>query len=252
MNLYAEPRTVTDPTACLWYHTMDLPEIGTVKGQWDLRETADEYLGRFDFAGLRCLDVGTAGGFLTFEMERRGASSVVSFDIDAERHNWDVVPFSDAPWTVEAFLTSRRERLHRFQDGYWLAHRLMGSRARVCYGTAHAIPAALGAFDVAIIGQMLPHVRDPFAVLAQVARLCETIIVTQQMLQHEGAFAYLMPDPATLAPYDAWWSLSDGCLERMLAILGYEVVDRVTARHRSAFRDEPEACTATVARRRRG
>ena len=52
---------------------MDLPGLKKVGKGWDLRRTIDAYLGHFDFRGKRALDVGTASGFLTFEMERRGS-----------------------------------------------------------------------------------------------------------------------------------------------------------------------------------
>src|SRR5437870_33821 len=91
--MFVAPRMVTDPASCRWYHTMDLPELGTVGGNgWDLRATIDDYLGRFDFTGMRCMDIGSASGYLTFELERRGARQVVSVDVDAERHCWDIVP----------------------------------------------------------------------------------------------------------------------------------------------------------------
>src|SRR4051812_48384831 len=89
---FAEPRHVDDPESCLFYHTIDLPEPhGTVEGYWDLRATMREYLGNFDFAGKRVLDVGAAGGALTFYVESQGAE-VVSFDM-ASGEQWDVVPY---------------------------------------------------------------------------------------------------------------------------------------------------------------
>ena len=93
-EIFARPQTVTDPATCDWYHAMDLPELGTVGGAWDLRATIDDYLGRHDFRGKRCLDIGTSSGYLTFEMERRGASEVVSVDLDPGTHEWEVVPFA--------------------------------------------------------------------------------------------------------------------------------------------------------------
>ena len=73
MISYAEPRRVDSLTECAFYHVMDLPAFGRVGGQWDLRGTVDDYLGRFDFRDKRALDIGAASGFLTFAMERRGA-----------------------------------------------------------------------------------------------------------------------------------------------------------------------------------
>ena len=84
---------------------MDLPGFGEVGKGWDLRKTIDDYLGHFDFRGKRVLDVGTASGFLTFEMEKRGAE-VVSFDM-ASRAQWQLVPFRakgfDVPRMHSAF-----------------------------------------------------------------------------------------------------------------------------------------------------
>lgn len=121
--LYASPRVVTDPGDCFWFHAMDLPEIGTVKGAQDLCETIYEYLGHYDFSGKRCLDIGAASGYLTFEMEWRGA------------------------------------------------------------------------------------------------------------VDH---------------PDNAWWSMSEACVERMLAILGFKLVSKSRAEHACPFRSDREFCTATI------
>ena len=86
-HIYASPRVVTDITQCYFYHTIDLPEIGTVEGNWDLRAGLHEYLGNFDFRGKRVLDIGTANGILSFWMEKHGAE-VISFDLDKEG-DWD-------------------------------------------------------------------------------------------------------------------------------------------------------------------
>jgi hypothetical protein len=56
---------------------------------WDLRGGVDHYLGKVAFAGERVLEIGPASGFLTFEMEKRGAA-VVSVEVTAE-HGWDFV-----------------------------------------------------------------------------------------------------------------------------------------------------------------
>ena len=251
-TLYAAPRLVTDPSICSWYHAMDLPELGSVSGAWDLRPTIDAYLGHVDVSGKRCLDVGCASGYLTFEMERRGAAEVVSVDLDPERHAWEVVPFAASLRDRDADLAEMRDMVRRWQHAYWLAHRLIGSKARVYYGNAYALPVELGQFDVSLIGMMLPHVRDPFRILEQVAaRTTETIIVTQQAPGMPDAYAYFMPDPTTQAPWNAWWSMSEACTERMLGVLGFETVSKTRAEHACPERGDTEACTAIVAHRRR-
>src|SRR4051794_27566355 len=88
---YATPRVVTDVAECAFYHTMDIPGHGHVRGDWDLAPNVAAYLGQVDFAGKRVLEVGTADGYLGFEMEARGAE-VVCYDL-SEQQLWDLVPF---------------------------------------------------------------------------------------------------------------------------------------------------------------
>ena len=89
---YAKPRHVERLQECEFYHCASFPGVGKVGNSWDLTDSIDDYLGQFDFRGKRVLDVGTASGYLTFSMEKRGAD-VVSFDM-ADGAQWDVVPFA--------------------------------------------------------------------------------------------------------------------------------------------------------------
>src|SRR5262249_35068814 len=144
------------------YHTIDLPEVGTIHGDWDLRSGLPEYLGHVDFAGRRVLDVGAANGLLSFFMERKGAD-VVSYDLDLNQR-WDLVPFAawtelEETWPGNALVTDR------LNNAYWFAHRLTQSKARVVYGSVYDIPRAIGPVDIAVYGSVLLHVRDPFLAL---------------------------------------------------------------------------------------
>src|SRR5689334_17854377 len=94
-KIFAVPKKVDDLADCYFYHTMELPGHGVIEGRdWDLRRGVDEYLGKVDFDGQRVLEIGPASGFLTFEMEKRGAE-VVSVEVTAE-HGWDFVPYPAA------------------------------------------------------------------------------------------------------------------------------------------------------------
>ena len=72
-EIFAAPLKVEDPADCYFYHTMEVPGHGLMTGEWDLRGAVDDYLGKVAFAGQRVLEIGPASGFLTFEMENRGA-----------------------------------------------------------------------------------------------------------------------------------------------------------------------------------
>src|SRR3954465_3542410 len=58
-----------------WYHTIEVAPGVVTPGWFDLRPIVD-LLPWPDVRGKRCLDVGTADGFLAFELERRGAAEV--------------------------------------------------------------------------------------------------------------------------------------------------------------------------------
>jgi len=42
---------------CRFYHAMDLPGLGSIDGEWDLRGRFDEYIGGIDLRGQTVLDV---------------------------------------------------------------------------------------------------------------------------------------------------------------------------------------------------
>lgn len=228
---------------CYFYHYIDLPGAGEVGTGWDLRETVDDYLGNLDFKGKRVLDVGTAGGFLTFAMEERGAE-VISFDM-ADGAQWNVVPFQGKRYRTQEIAESTPHVNWAVRNAYWFAHRRIGSKAKVFYGDIYALPQGLGRFDVAMVGMILPHLRDPFLALQNVCSLHpETVVVTQQCPQGDQPHALFMPDttadPASTEIYFAWWVLTEKCLTNMLAVLGYRVVSINRSMHRCRARTEEE------------
>jgi SAM-dependent methyltransferase len=174
--IYAPPQTVTNLQDCLFYHTMDIPGYGLVQGDWDLRGHVDAYLGGVDLAGKRVLELGTASGFLCFEMERRGAR-VVAYDL-SEHQQWDLVPFAAPNNSTPE--DERNQLIRKLNNGYWLAHSANQSSARVVYGRIYEVPAGIGAVDVATFGCILLHVRDPLGALASALRLVrETVVITE-------------------------------------------------------------------------
>ena len=175
-DLYAPPRKIQSLDECYFYHTIDLPGYGTIEGEFDFRDRPGEYLGDIEFANKRVFEVGSANGFFTFFMERQGAE-VVGFDL-AEEDSWDVVPYTQ--YDYRSFIAERKGHVERLKNAFWLAHSVFQSKARMVYGNAYKIPASLGPFDVATLGCVLEHVRDPFSVLENAARFTkETVVVTE-------------------------------------------------------------------------
>lgn len=246
--LYVTPRDVKSLADCSFYHVTDLPGAGTVGDQWDLRATIDAYLGGADFAGRRVLDVGTASGFLSFEMERRGAE-VVSFDIP-DGADWNCVPFASPAFDLARLRADLHRHSERIKNSYWYAHRAWQSKARVHYGDIYELPEALGTFEVVVFGMVLPHLRDPFRALASGARLSrDRVVVVQQGLAYAEPVMHFMPDPATCDDPLSWWYMSEGCVERMMGVLGFVLEQKATAPHRCTVRGRFEDCTTFLFRR---
>jgi hypothetical protein len=85
MSLSSDPEGAShNPSIddCWWYHSIDLPNFGTVEGQWDLRGRFSDYIGGVDLRGHTVLDVGAASGFISMEAEKHGASKVIGFDAE--------------------------------------------------------------------------------------------------------------------------------------------------------------------------
>lgn len=108
-------------------------------------------------------------------MESKGAD-VVGFDLSSER-SWDLVPF--AKLDVASHAAAMKLHIEKLKNGWWFAHRVLGSKARAVYGDIYAVPKEIGPVDIATFGAILLHLRDPFQALFNVLQLTrETVIVT--------------------------------------------------------------------------
>ena len=251
---YAAPIGVTGISECYYYHTMDVPGHGIVTGEWDLRRGVDDYLGHENVADKRVLEIGTASGFVCFEMERRGAE-VVAYDLSAAQ-SWDVVPY--AALNLSRELAQRREHILRLNKSWWFNHRALGSRAKVVYGSVYAIPPSIGPVDMCTFGAILLHVRDPFLALQNAAMLRPATIVVTELAQRRSPMSALagrarrrsplfLPNAAKGEPRDAWWSFTPESISNMLAILGYRTTRVV--RHAQLYANRRTPMFTVVARR---
>src|SRR5947208_16942976 len=82
-DVYATPRVVTDLADCYFYHTTDIPGVGTVRGEWDLRPGSPNTLEVLIFA---------ASG--SSRWEPRAASSV--FTLSRSVGTWSPSTFPNA------------------------------------------------------------------------------------------------------------------------------------------------------------
>lgn len=230
------PRRVDTVDDCEFYHTIDLPGLGTQVGHWDLRAGVDDYLGQRPFLGKRVVDVGTGSGFLCFEMEKRGAE-VIAFDFDGglvdQQH--DVIPYHDFEERFQVdydqFFRNLTTGLDRMKNSYWLSHRVLGSKARVFYGNVYEPPGreVFGDVDVVFFGSILLHLQNPLQALAAFASQArERTIVTEVAaaeVDDDNPVAYLAIDDAEKQNFATWWRFTPGFFRRFLRALGYRHFD---------------------------
>jgi hypothetical protein len=230
-SIYANPREGLTLDQCYFYHTMDIPGIGTVEGEWDIRGREREYLGHLALSGKRVLEMGTASGFLCFYMEQQGAQ-VVAYDL-SEKDSWDIVPYGARHAEELAKLVSdRRRHIALLNNGYWYAHKALNSRARVVYGSVYEVPQEIGPVDIVTFTSILLHVRDPFLAMARASRLArESLVVTEMVREQPQApestegrglpYMRFLPDAERLEPWETWWSLTPQIVCRFAEVLGF-------------------------------
>jgi len=253
-SLYAEPKVVTDPAECHFYHSMEVPGYGEFEGPWDLRGGEAEYLGGVDVSGKRVLEIGTASGFLCFHMEQAGAD-VVAFDLSPEQ-SFDLVPYARSDHS--GYTAAMKQHVGMINNAFWLNHRARNSQARAVYGTVYELPSELGAFDIATLGSVLLHLRDPFLALEKtLAHTRETVVITDKSsslhripLRLSDKLArgmFFRPDALTCSPETTWWRLTPQLLQRMVAVLGFE--ESRVSYHRQLYMGKKTSLFTLVARR---
>ena len=244
-EIFAAPLNVDNVADCYFYHTMELPGHGVIEGRdWDLRGGVDEYLSKVDFAGQRVLEIGPASGFLTFEMEKRGAD-VVSVEVTDE-HGWDFVPYPAG--RLEEVFGPRRIVMQQLKNSYWFSHAALQSKAKVYYGDAYNLPAAIGQFDIAVMGAVLLHCSNPLRIVEQCGKRAKSLIIVDKFHPDlEGApVCRLAPTPENFL-WHTWWHFSTQFFTQFLAVMGFTTSERAT--HQQFHRGRPYTLFTLVARR---
>ena len=243
-KIFAEPLKVENVADCYFYHTMELPGHGVMNGDWDLRRAVDEYLGKVGFAGQRVLEIGPASGFLAFEMEKRGAD-VVSVEVTAE-HGWDFVPYPASK--LEEVFGPRQIVMQRLRNSYWFSHAAQNSKAKVYYGDVYNLPASLGEFDIAVMGSVLLHCRDPLRIVEQCGKKARLLIIVDMFHPDlEGApVCRLAPTPQNFL-WHTWWHFSTQFFTQFLAVMGFAASEILT--HQQFHRGRAHTLLTIVSQR---
>jgi SAM-dependent methyltransferase len=216
-------RCTVVPPDCLFYQAMELPGIGLIEGSWDHRQTENDFLGHVDFGGKRALDIGPGNGFFSFEMERRGAE-VTALDLGPDA-DWDAVPH---PYVDPAGLQANlRDNVRQVENAFWFAHRALGSKVSLVHGSVYDTPALVQPVDIALMGNVLQHLRDPFRAIERVAQVVtDTLIITEAVWEVDEQFLVtpgmrLMPSADTPYCNHSWWQVSPALIVEILRLLGF-------------------------------
>lgn len=204
-----------------WYHSIRLPDGSVTPGRFDTLDELRRVPLPASLEGRRCLDVGTADGFWAFEMERRGAESVVALDIDdALEYDW--------PGKADAVEQGRFVQDHpNHRLAFEAASRAFGSRVE-----RHALrvydldPVIVGTFDFVFMGSLLLHLRDPVGALMAIRRVAAGTLLSVDSISPLLTLVHPHQPIARLeAPgWPLWWVVNLAAYRRMFAAAGFETV----------------------------
>ena len=256
---FQTPRHVASPADCYFYHSIELPGLGLQVGHWDLRNDIEAYLGHQSFAGRTVADVGTASGYVTFELEKRGAT-VISFDRVLEDRSDDVglIPFdnyeSKFGLTWDAAIEHRLDNQRRLQNSYWLAHRLLESKARLYCGNVYDGMPDVESVDVSFFGCILLHLRDPLGALTKFGRITKDTLIITDTLENLGGLGeypimFLRANAKDLTNSGTWWAPTPGLLKQFLEVLGFTRFTQTTHTTRHVLDPNPVKLYTIVAQR---
>jgi hypothetical protein len=227
---FQSPRHVSDAGACYFYHSIELPGLGLQVGHWDLRDCIDVYLGKQTLQGRTIVDVGAASGYVSFEMERRGAD-VISFDrlLGDASDNMGLVPFADFEarfgMPFEKAIRDRLETQEKLQNSYWLAHRLLGSKTRLYCSNVYDGLVGVDSVDITFFGSILLHLRDPLMALQRFAGITrESLIITDTLEKDQGLsrFPVMFFRPNIRdGNIGTWWWTTPKLYRTILEVMGF-------------------------------
>jgi tRNA (mo5U34)-methyltransferase len=208
----------------LWYHTMELAPGVTTPGWFDLRPIV-ERMPWPDVRGKRCLDVGPYDGFLSFELERRGAAEVVATDIASPSEwDWPLWLRERGTWVLEQFGGERTG------EGFRIARELLGSSVeRVEISVYELSPERLGEFDVVVCGSLMLHLRDPVKALEAIRSVCRGSFLSAEQIDLWLTLTRRRTPAAWLrgGELSQWWIPNAAGHRRMVEAAGLEIAETV-------------------------
>jgi SAM-dependent methyltransferase len=138
--------------------------------------------------------------------------------------------------------------MERLKNSYWFSHAAHQSKAKVYYGDVYNLPAALGQFDIAVMGSVLLHCRDPLRIVEQCGRTARLLIITDIFhADLEGTPVYrLVPAPQNFI-WHTWWQFSTQFFTQFLGVMGFTTTSNLT--HQQYYLGKANTLFTIVAQR---
>lgn len=223
----ALPTRPDDPRLDGWYHTIELGGKLVSRGHFDHRSVVDCYGLPKSMVGMTALDVATGDGFFAFEMERRGADTVVAID---------VARVADCDWLPR--MRSRigaLDDITTWPDHFRMAHAMRRSAVEYRFCSVYDLsPYTVGTFDVVFCGSLLLHLQNPMLALHNIRSVTREMAVIETAVDTDGE-AHL-PGKPTLAfgapgpegepgETNVFWLMSTPALQKMLRYADFAVTE---------------------------
>ena len=205
-----------------WYHTLELAPGVVTNGMFDHRPVLDRYPLPADLSGQRCLDVATMDGYWAFEMERRGAASVIALDLEDP---------NDLDWPASLRGHHDRSMDETKGERFALAKEALGSQVERVLLSAYDLSPELGTFDFVFCGDLLLHIKDPATVLENIRSVCAGSAVIVNVIKK---FRFYERRP--IAELDGiehfeWWVTNMAGLVRLVQAAGFARVEPAKTFH---------------------
>lgn len=194
-----------------WYHSIDLGNGIVTKGRGPINrlERWDDSFYFFDeletiVRGKEVLDIGAWDGYISFRLERMGATRLLAVD-----------NLSTRPCGL---------------DGFLLAKDILDSRVEFLERNVYELnPRETGRFDVVIFAGVLYHLNNPFLGLRQACACSRDYIVVETAVSRlTGSVLEFykdgMPSQDSLGGRDLTYRFAptERCLKEMLEVLGFQ------------------------------
>lgn len=122
--------------------------------------------------------------------------------------------------------------MQQVKNSYWFSHAAPNSRAKVYCGDVYHLPAFLGQFDIAVMGAVLLHWRDPLRIIEQCGKMAKVLIITDRLYAElEGVpICRLVPTPQNFLR-DTSWQFSTQFFIQFLSVMGFTTWEILRHQH---------------------